>query len=173
MHHFTFHSDLTLIGSTCSGNYGDRVSLDSLKDFHRRRVQVLAASGADLIAFETIPNKLEAKAYAELLEEEGVEIPAWFSFSCKDGANVVSGDPIEECAAIADSCEQVFGVGINCTAPRFVHQLIQSIQKVYILHIYITPKLNSHDINCRQQIKLFSYIPTLVRLMMQIQRNGW
>lgn len=47
--------------SICSGNYGDSVSLDTLKDFHRRRVQVLAASGADLIAFETIPNKLEAK----------------------------------------------------------------------------------------------------------------
>lgn len=54
-----------VIGSSfvpiCSGNYGDDVTLDTLKDFHRRRVQVLAASGADLIAFETIPNKLEAK----------------------------------------------------------------------------------------------------------------
>lgn len=34
--------------------------LETLKDFHRRRVQVLANSGADIIAFETIPNKLEA-----------------------------------------------------------------------------------------------------------------
>lgn len=39
------------------------MSLETLKDFHRRRVQVLAASGADFIAFETIPNKLEAKVY--------------------------------------------------------------------------------------------------------------
>jgi homocysteine S-methyltransferase len=35
--------------------------LATLKDFHRRRVQVLADSGADLLAFETIPNKIEAQ----------------------------------------------------------------------------------------------------------------
>jgi homocysteine S-methyltransferase len=44
-----------------SGNYGDAITLETLKDFHRRRVQVLAESGADLIAFETVPNKLEAQ----------------------------------------------------------------------------------------------------------------
>lgn len=37
------------------------MSKETLKDFHRRRVQILANSGADLIAFETIPNKLEAE----------------------------------------------------------------------------------------------------------------
>lgn len=47
-----------------SGNYGDSVTLESLKDFHRRRLQILATSGADLIAFETIPNKLEAQVFA-------------------------------------------------------------------------------------------------------------
>ena len=47
--------------SLYSGKYGDAVSLKTLKDFHRRRLQILAKSGADLIAFETIPNKLEAK----------------------------------------------------------------------------------------------------------------
>lgn len=44
-----------------SGNYGDAITLETLKDFHRKRVQILANSGADIIAFETIPNKLEAK----------------------------------------------------------------------------------------------------------------
>lgn len=126
-------------GSEYSGSYRDNVSMETLKDFHRRRVQVLAASGADLMAFETIPNKLEAEAYAELLEEEGIDIPAWFSFSCKDGANVASGDPIEECALVTDSCEQVIGVGINCTAPRYIHELIQSIQKVTAKPILIYP----------------------------------
>lgn len=47
-----------------SGHYGAAVTLETLKDFHRRRVQVLAESGADLIAFETIPNKLEAKVFS-------------------------------------------------------------------------------------------------------------
>ncbi|KAK9287819.1 hypothetical protein L1049_016261 [Liquidambar formosana] len=126
-------------GSEYSGNYGDTVTLQTLKEFHRRRVQVLAESGADLIAFETIPNKLEAKAYAELLEEEGIKIPAWFSFNSKDGINVVSGDSVEECASIADSCKQVIAVGINCTPPRFIHGLILSIQKVTTKPILIYP----------------------------------
>lgn len=44
-----------------SGNYGPGVDLEKLKDFHRRRLQVLVESGPDLLAFETIPNKLEAQ----------------------------------------------------------------------------------------------------------------
>ena len=51
-------------GSEYSGIYGDLITLETLKDFHRRRVQVLAESGADIIAFETIPNKLEAQVPA-------------------------------------------------------------------------------------------------------------
>ncbi|KAF2284250.1 hypothetical protein GH714_020138 [Hevea brasiliensis] len=126
-------------GSEYSGNYGDAVSLQTLKDFHRRRLQILAKAGADLIAFETIPNKLEAKAYAELLEEEGINIPAWFSFTSKDGINVVSGDSILECASIADTCRQVAAVGINCTPPRFIHGLILSICKVTSKPVVIYP----------------------------------
>ena len=45
----------------CSGDYGLDVDLDKLKDFHRRRLQVLVEAGPDLLAFETIPNKLEAQ----------------------------------------------------------------------------------------------------------------
>ncbi|KAB5545025.1 hypothetical protein DKX38_013137 [Salix brachista] len=121
------------------GKYGDAVTLKTLKDFHRRRLQILAKSGADLIAFETIPNKLEAKAYAELLEEEETNIPAWFSFNSKDGINVVSGDSILECASIADSCKRAVAVGINCTPPRFIHGLVLSIQKATSKPIVIYP----------------------------------
>ncbi|KAJ6324079.1 hypothetical protein OIU76_011392 [Salix suchowensis] len=126
-------------GSEYSGKYGDSVSLETLKDFHRRRLQILLKSGADLIAFETIPNKLEAKAYAELLGEERVNIPAWFSFNSKDGINVVSGDSILECVSVADSCKQVVAVGINCTPPRFIHGLVLSIRKATSKPILIYP----------------------------------
>ncbi|PIN04447.1 Homocysteine S-methyltransferase [Handroanthus impetiginosus] len=140
-------------GSEYSGIYGENIGLETLKDFHRRRVQVLADSGADLIAFETIPNKLEAKAYAELLEEEDMNIPAWFSFACKDGTNVVSGDSIQDCASIADSCEQVVGVGINCTPPRYVHELIQSIRTVTTKPIVIYPNSGeTYDANTKEWV---------------------
>ncbi|XP_050219702.1 homocysteine S-methyltransferase 3 [Mercurialis annua] len=141
-------------GSEYSGNYGDAVSIQTLKDFHRRRLEILARSGADLIAFETIPNKLEAKAYAELLEEEGINIPAWFCFNSKDGINVVSGDSILECASIADSCNQVVAVGVNCTPPRYIHGLILSIAKVTDKPIAIYPNSGeTYDAEHKQWVK--------------------
>ncbi|OIW11282.1 hypothetical protein TanjilG_28373 [Lupinus angustifolius] len=121
-------------GSEYSGDYGAAITVQTLKDFHRRRVQILADSGADLLAFETVPNKIEAQlakqAYAELLEEEDIKIPAWFSFNSKDGINVVSGDSLLECGSIAESCNKVVAVGINCTPPRFIHDLIVLLKKV-------------------------------------------
>ncbi|XP_055813239.1 selenocysteine methyltransferase isoform X3 [Solanum dulcamara] len=116
-------------GSEYSGEYGDAIDLNFLKDFHRRRVQLLSDSGADLIAFETVPNKVEAQAFVELLKEEDIKTPAWLSFNSKDGVNVVSGDSLSECAAIGESCEKVLAVGINCTPPRFILDLILSIKQ--------------------------------------------
>ncbi|XP_077247893.1 homocysteine S-methyltransferase 2-like [Tasmannia lanceolata] len=140
-------------GSEYSGDYGDAVTLETLKDFHRRRVQVLAESGPDLIAFETIPNKLESQAYVELLEENDMNIPAWFSFNSKDGTNVVSGDSFLECASVADSCKKVVAVGINCTPPRFIHGLIFSIKKVTSKPIVIYPNSGeTYDANIKQWV---------------------
>ncbi|KAF7063588.1 hypothetical protein CFC21_070103 [Triticum aestivum] len=126
-------------GSEYSGDYGEAGTLEFLKDFHRRRLQVLAEARPDLIAFETIPNKLEAQAYVELLEECNINIPSWFSFNSKDGVNVVSGDSLVECAKIANECAKVGAVGINCTPPRFIHSLILSIRKVTDKPILIYP----------------------------------
>lgn len=58
---------MLLLCAIYSGNYGDAVTLETLKDFHRRRVQVLVESGPDLIAFETVPNKLEAQVLTRCL----------------------------------------------------------------------------------------------------------
>ncbi|XP_071719933.1 homocysteine S-methyltransferase 2-like [Rutidosis leptorrhynchoides] len=140
-------------GSEYSGDYGDAMNLEFLKDFHRRRVQVLAESGADLIAFETVPNKLEAQAFAELLDE-GINIPAWFAFNSKDGVNVVSGDSLAECTAVADSCNKVVAVGINCTPPRYISGLISTIKEVTTKPILIYPNSGeSYNAQIKQWVK--------------------
>uniref|UniRef100_A0A0E0M7T1 Uncharacterized protein n=1 Tax=Oryza punctata TaxID=4537 RepID=A0A0E0M7T1_ORYPU len=126
-------------GSEYSGDYGNEGTLEFLKNFHRRRLQVLAEAAPDVIVFETIPNKIETQAYVELLEECKLHIPAWFGFTSKDGINVVSGDSLIECASIADSCKEVAAVGINCTPPRFIHELVLSIRKVTSKPILIYP----------------------------------
>lgn len=53
----------TCVLCTYSGDYGPYVNVEKLKDFHRRRLQILVEAGADMLAFETIPNKLEAQVY--------------------------------------------------------------------------------------------------------------
>ncbi|XAR57271.1 Homocysteine S-methyltransferase [Bertholletia excelsa] len=141
-------------GSEYSGNYGDGVTVEALKDFHRRRVQVLAES-ADLIAFEAIPNKLEAQAYAELLEEDDIKIPAWFSFSCRDDSSVVNGDSVSECTSIAHSCKQVVAVGVNCTPPRFIHGLVQAIKKETTKPVVVYPNSGeTYDAERKEWVQL-------------------
>ncbi|KAL0446888.1 UNVERIFIED_CONTAM: Homocysteine S-methyltransferase 1 [Sesamum latifolium] len=97
-------------GSEYSGNYGPTVTLEKLKDFHRRRLQVLVEARPDLLAFETIPNKLEAQACVELLDEENVEIPSWICFSSVDGENAPSGERFEECLDIINKSSKVFAL---------------------------------------------------------------
>ncbi|XAR58570.1 Selenocysteine Se-methyltransferase [Bertholletia excelsa] len=103
-------------GSEYSGDYGNAMSLGFLKNFHRRRLQVLADSGADLIAFEAVPNELEAQAFTSIKWSRG-----W-----------IFGDLLVECAAIAEACESVVAVGINCMPPRFIHDLILCIGKEWV-----------------------------------------
>lgn len=113
-------------GSEYRGDYG--LSREELMDFHRPRLRVLADSGAEVLAFETIPSKLEAQAVVALLEELREAPPAWVSFSCRSEGEVSNGEPLAECFACAGEAETVVAVGINCTPPRFVSGLLSSIR---------------------------------------------
>ncbi|XP_062110124.1 homocysteine S-methyltransferase 1 [Humulus lupulus] len=126
-------------GSEYSGCYGSNVGLDKLKDFHRRRLQVLVEAGPDLLAFETIPNKLEAQACIELLEEEKVKIPSWICFSSVDGENAPSGESFKECLNIINKCDKVKAVGINCAPPQFIEALILTLNKLTDKAIVVYP----------------------------------
>jgi len=111
-------------GSEYRGDYG--LSVEELIDFHRPRMAVLAASGADLLACETIPSLLEAQALVELLAEFPA-MTAWLSFSCRDALHVSHGEPFANCVALANASPQIVAVGVNCTAPRFVEPLLHSV----------------------------------------------
>ncbi|KAJ0096065.1 hypothetical protein Patl1_16444 [Pistacia atlantica] len=126
-------------GSEYSGNYGPDVNLEKLKDFHRRRLQVLVEAGPDLIAFETIPNKLEAQACVELLEEENMEIPSWICFSSVDGENAPSGESFKECLHVINKSNKVKAVGINCAPPHFIESLICKFKELTEKAIVVYP----------------------------------
>ncbi|XP_047085570.1 homocysteine S-methyltransferase 1-like [Lolium rigidum] len=116
-------------GSEYSGSYGDDITVEKLKDFHRRRLQVLASARPDLIAFEAIPNKMEAQALVELLEEEDIQVPSWICFSSVDGQHLCSGESFEDCLRIINASEKVAIVGVNCTPPQFVEGIIREFKK--------------------------------------------
>ena len=109
-------------GSEYRGDYG--LSLTDLMDFHRPRLAVLTSSGADMLACETIPCLLEAQAILKVLEEFP-KMTAWFSFSAKDGSHANHGELISDCAKMLEH-PQVAAVGVNCTAPEFVTDLVKN-----------------------------------------------
>ncbi|KAI4357822.1 hypothetical protein L6164_001746 [Bauhinia variegata] len=131
-------------GSEYKGCYGPDVNLEKLKDFHRRRLQVLVKAGPDILAFETIPNKLEAQACVELLEEERVKIPSWICFTSVDGENAPSGERFKDCLDVINKSDKVIAVGINCAPPHFMENLISKFKLLTKKAIVVYP--NSGEI---------------------------
>lgn len=110
-------------GSEYRGRY--RVSRDALVRFHRRRWELFAASAADLIACETIPDFEEAEALAGLAGS--VRKPAWLSFSCRDATALCDGTPVGRAADLAHKAAGVFATGVNCVAPELVPELVAAL----------------------------------------------
>ncbi|BBN17228.1 homocysteine S-methyltransferase [Marchantia polymorpha subsp. ruderalis] len=126
-------------GSEYSGDYGPEMTLEKLKDFHRERLLILAGAGPDILALETIPSFLEAKALIEVLEEEDINVPAWMSYISKDGRNVVRGDSIQSCAELVERSEKIVAFGINCTPPSLCEELISEARKITSKPIVVYP----------------------------------
>lgn len=110
-------------GAEFTGDYG--CGEQDLFEWHRERFAVLASSGADLVACETVPSFAEARALARLIEATP-KLWGWISFSCRDDEHIRDGTPLRECVAHLDTFARVAAVGINCTAPRHVGSLIAS-----------------------------------------------
>lgn len=110
-------------GSEYHGNYA--IGRPGLREFHRERLDVLSATTADLLAFETIPSREEAEVLIELLADYP-DWYAWLSFSCRDGLHVSHGELFADCVALAGSCPQLVAAGVNCTAPQHLLSLLDS-----------------------------------------------
>ena len=109
-------------GSEYRGDYG--LDVEALSRFHRRRLEVLAGSGADVLALETIPSYPEALALARLLDESSGPV-AWISFSCRDEATLHDGTDLVRVVAEIEGCRRIAAVGVNCTAPSLVTALLR------------------------------------------------
>ncbi|RMH02439.1 MAG: homocysteine S-methyltransferase [Chloroflexi bacterium] len=128
-------------GSEYTGNYG--LETAELIAWHRERWHILANSGADLLACETIPSYREAEALRYLLAETP-DTWAWFSFSCRDGHHISDGTPITDCVRLLADAPRVAAIGVNCTPPRYIPALIKAIHQVTDKPIVVYP--NSGEI---------------------------
>jgi homocysteine S-methyltransferase len=101
------------------GRTGGGLTVEELRAFHRPRMEVLAAAGADVLACETVPAAAEAEAL--VAEAEDLGVPIWLSLTTvvdRDGAvRTRRGEPAAEVFTMAASSPSVLAVGINCTAP--------------------------------------------------------
>jgi homocysteine S-methyltransferase len=123
-------------GSEYDGRYG--VGRTALERFHSDRLDVLADTPADVVAFETVPSLLEAEVIAGLLEARA-DTPAWISFGCRDASALWDGSRIVDAVSACASVPALAAIGVNCTAPRHVAGVIRGIRSRTDLPIVVYP----------------------------------
>lgn len=124
-------------GSEYRGNYG--VDDSVLYKFHKRRMELLWNAGADILLLETQPSLHEALIEAEIAESLGADY--WISFSCKNDTQIHEGNLIRDCATQLGSSKypHLKMIGINCTAPQYVENLIKELKQTATVPIAVYP----------------------------------
>ncbi len=123
-------------GAEYHGNY--ECSYEELVGFHGRRIAVLAETNADFLAFESIPSLEEARAILTALRPYP-DLPAYLSFTCRDGTHVSHGETLRECAELLDGQRQIIGIGVNCTRPEQIAGLIREVAEVSSKPVIVYP----------------------------------
>ena len=116
-------------GSEYKGNYG--VSKQVLTDFHAKRLEILISTSPDYLALETMPDTFEVEVLLNLLTD--CPIPFWISYSCKEGNQTNAGQDFQSAVDLAQSA---MAVGINCTKPELITDLLRSAKsdKPYVVY---------------------------------------
>ena len=123
-------------GAEYRGDYG--LTIPQLIAFHAPRFAVLASSGADFLACETIPLLDEARALVALLTRHP-DAHAWMSFSSADGVHTSHGEPLADCARLLDRVPNVIAIGVNCVRPEVVGEAIRALSSATDKAIVVYP----------------------------------
>ncbi|AZM91737.1 homocysteine S-methyltransferase [Streptomyces sp. W1SF4] len=112
-------------GSEYRGRYG--LTEAELADFHRPRIGALLAAGPDVLALETVPDVLEARALLRVLAGTGAR--AWLTYTVA-GGRTRAGQPLAEAFALAAAAPEVIAVGVNCCDPEDVLPALEAAASV-------------------------------------------
>ncbi|SFG32967.1 homocysteine S-methyltransferase [Sporolactobacillus nakayamae] len=124
-------------GSEYTGDYS--LNEAGYRMFHHSRMSLLKEAGADLFAFETMPNFNETKVLADLLKNEFPGDEAWLSFSLADEAHLCDGTPLANAAAYFNSFDQIAAIGVNCVAMNRVGPAVKTIRQVTDKPVVVYP----------------------------------
>ncbi len=134
-------------GAEYTGKYD--LDQQGLMEFHDQRWQILASENPDIMLCETVPSLTEATALAQLAVNSN-SIPVWISFSCRDGNHISDGTEIRSVIRELHPYDQITAVGINCTPPKFLPELIPRIRLETDKPIVVYPNSGeSFDANSR------------------------
>ncbi|HEX7659753.1 MAG TPA: homocysteine S-methyltransferase [Pseudonocardiaceae bacterium] len=109
-------------GSEYRGRYGR--GIDELAEFHRRRMTALTGARPDVLALETVPDVLEARALLKAAEDLPDDLPVWLSYTI-DGDHTRAGQPLDEAFELVTGVDRVIAVGVNCCRPEDVTPAIK------------------------------------------------
>ena len=111
-------------GSEYRGDY--KISDNELRRFHAEKIRILESTNVDFLAFETIPSLREIQILSELIPQS--KKPCWISFSCRDSEFLNGGNKITDAVRICSSTNNLFALGVNCTAPKYISTIIKKIR---------------------------------------------
>jgi homocysteine S-methyltransferase len=123
-------------GTEYTGDYTAATD-DAIATEQRARIAAVAAGGPDLLAIETIPSGREAAILAELLTE--VDVEAWVTFCCRDGASLSDGTPLDDAIRAVTRTGRPVAVGVNCTPPQHIASLLDRARSATDLPLVVYP----------------------------------
>lgn len=117
--------------------YSNDITSEQFIAFHQTRaVQFKAASGADILAFETIGYEAEAIAIVKSMAHPKLQgVPFWLSLRCKDESHLAYGESLEcAVAAILSACfanpsNSLVALGINCVDVAITASLVSTVSE--------------------------------------------
>lgn len=114
-------------GSEYHGRYAENMTEQELMEFHKPRIDCLVEASCDLLAIETIPCYKEAASIMNLLKTYYPDVKAWLTFSCKDSEHISNGETFKSVYDSFKDNPQLIAIGINCTSPFFVTDLLKTV----------------------------------------------
>lgn len=119
-------------GSEYTGSYAKVVAPETIKEWHRRRIEACLDAGVDLLAIETIPCQIEAEVLVDMISHEYKNVKFWISLQCKDESHLANGEDFSEVVSSIwnrskDNGANIIAIGVNCLAPTNVTPLFKSV----------------------------------------------